>query len=258
MEDFLGCYKEGAVMKVGVIGTGWGLRLILSLAKLGVVPELVYGHKNRNVLQHLNFTEDVDDVFRKCDAVICAVPPTANLIMTTRAAYYDTALFVEKPMAVSVDDADAIVKAVDKSGMVFAVGDCFCYSDSIDQLGICQVTHAEGRIKRQPPIAKINPFWHLAVHHVALFTLLNADSYAIELVLDRSFESKGHNQIELWDTNGARIIFPITGDHIANELKHFIDCRESGETPLTDAEHGYAVIKQLTERYGTIDQCLGG
>lgn len=245
-------------MKVGVIGTGWGLRLILSLAKLGIIPELVYGHRNRNVLQHLTFTEEVGDVFRECDAVIAAVPPAVNLEMTTRAAYCNTSLFVEKPMAVSIDEADAIVKTVDKSGTVFAVGHCFCYSDGIDELKDIWLTHAIGSMKRQPPERQINPYWHLAVHQIALFTLLKVDTYFIQLILDKSFDTGGHVHIEFWDSFGMRRPFPITGDYITNELKHFLDCCESGETSLTNAEHGYNVIKQLTERYGTIDQCLGG
>lgn len=245
-------------MKVGVIGTGWGLRLIESLGKLGVEPILVYGHQNRGKLLHLNFTEDVEEVFRVSDTVICAVPPTANLVMTTRAAYFDTALFVEKPMAVSVDDADAITKIVDKSGMIFAVGDCFCYLDGVSLIEDMLLTHAIGKIKREPSLNKINPYWNLAIHHVALFNMLEIDDYVIELILDKSFVTNGYNQIEFWDGNGQAISFPITGDYVTNELKGFLHCCESNIFSLTDELHGYSVIKQLTERYGTIDQCLGG
>lgn len=258
MEDFLGRYKEGAIMKVGVIGTGWGLRLIESLAKLDVKPIIVMGHKNRGKLQHLNFTEEVDEVFRICDSVITAVPPQFNLSMTSRASFYNTNLFVEKPMAISIDDADAIQKVVGKAGIVFMVGHCFCYASRIDKLKSIYLSHAIGSIKRQPPVKGINPFWHLAVHHIALFTLLEIETYFIEMVLDRSFKIGGHNSVRFWKSVGDRIDFPITGDYVTNELKHFLDCCASGETPLTNAEHGYKVIKQLTERYGNIDQCLGG
>ena len=81
-------------MKVGVIGTGWGLRLIEELCVLDVVPHLIYGHKNRDKLERHNFTESVGKVFEQCDAVICAVPPHFNLEMVTKAALSNTNIFI--------------------------------------------------------------------------------------------------------------------------------------------------------------------
>lgn len=244
-------------MKVGVIGTGWGLRLIKTLVDMGIEPALVYGHKNREHLTYLNFTEDVDEVFDVCDAVVCAVPPHLNIEMVKKAGTASTGLFVEKPMASSLEEAGVIVEVINQSCITFMVGDCFCYSDNIDELRYMRITHAISRIKRQHPANQINPYWHLAVHHIALFTMLGIDIYAIELLLDKAFTTNGYNQMEFWGDNGQRITFSPTGDYVSNELKHFLYCCESREKPLTDAVHGCKVIKQLTERYGTIGQCLG-
>lgn len=245
-------------MKVGVIGTGWGARLIETLVKIDVEPALIYGHKNRERLKGYSFTENIDEVFEVCNTVVAAVPACVNSSLAVTAAKFNTNLFVEKPMAISVEDAEYIKQIIDESGITFMVGDCFCYLDNIDELRYTRITHAISRIKRQPSANLINPYWHLAVHHIALFAMLKIDVYAIELLLDEAFAANGYNQIEFWDVNGQRIVFSPAGDYVSNELKHFLYCCESGETPLTNAQHGLEVIKQLTERYGTIDQCLPG
>ncbi len=245
-------------MKVGVIGTGWGLRLIESLVKMDVEPYLIYGHRNREHLTYLNFTEDVDEVFDECDAVITAVPPKLNFDMACKAGITNTHIFFEKPMAASLEEAIHIAEIVTNYEIIAMVGHGFCYSDNIHELDDIWITHAIGSIKRQPSTRRMNPYWNLAVHQIALFTLLKIETYFIQLILDKSFDTGGHIHTEFWSADGMRIPFPITGDYITNELKHFLDCCESGETPLTNAEHGLEVIKQLTERYGTIDQCLGG
>lgn len=243
-------------MKVGVIGTGWGLRLIKTLDGLDAAPTLIYGHKNRGQLKQYTFTENIDEVFEVCDAVVVAVPPDLNIEMVRRAGKTNTNIFVEKPMASSLEEARIIVDIVNASGIVFMVGDCFCYLDNIDELRSIRTTHAISRIKRQSPVTKMNPYWNLAVHYIAVFNMLEIDDYAIELVLDKSFGAGVYSQMEFWNTSGEQIVFPVNGDYIAKELEHFLDCCRSGKTPLTNAEHGYEVIRQLSIRYGNIAGCL--
>jgi predicted dehydrogenase len=64
---------------------------------------------------------DVGALFDAVDAVAFAVPPDVQAPLATRAAEAGKHLLLEKPIALSVDDADKLVAAVESSGVASVV-----------------------------------------------------------------------------------------------------------------------------------------
>jgi predicted dehydrogenase len=64
---------------------------------------------------------DLDALFEQVDAVALAVPPDAQAELACRAAAAGCHLLLEKPIALSIEDAERIVAAVDAAGVATVV-----------------------------------------------------------------------------------------------------------------------------------------
>ena len=65
--------------------------------------------------------QDIDVFLASVDAVAFAVPPHVQAPLAIRAAQAGKHLLLEKPVAISVDDADRLVAAVDEAGVASIV-----------------------------------------------------------------------------------------------------------------------------------------
>ena len=65
--------------------------------------------------------DDFDQLLSRVDAVAFAVPPQVQAPLAVRAAQAGKHLLLEKPIALSAEDADAVVTAVEKSGVASVV-----------------------------------------------------------------------------------------------------------------------------------------
>jgi predicted dehydrogenase len=65
--------------------------------------------------------DDFDEFLEQVDAVALAVPPHVQAPLAIRAAEAGKHLLLEKPIALSVEDADAVVTAVEKAGVASVV-----------------------------------------------------------------------------------------------------------------------------------------
>jgi len=61
--------------------------------------------------------DDVDALFDTCDAVAFAVPPDVQASLATRAAQAGKHLLLEKPIALTLADAEALCDAIDAAGV---------------------------------------------------------------------------------------------------------------------------------------------
>ena len=61
--------------------------------------------------------EDVDELFAAVDAVAIALPPAVQAPLAARAARAGRHLFLDKPLALTVEAADEVVAAVDATGV---------------------------------------------------------------------------------------------------------------------------------------------
>jgi predicted dehydrogenase len=68
----------------------------------------------------IGFT-DADEMFGAVDAVAFAVPPSVQCSMALRAAQAGKHVLLEKPIATSLPEADALVRAVDDAGVASVV-----------------------------------------------------------------------------------------------------------------------------------------
>lgn len=62
-------------------------------------------------------TDDFDEFLRRCDAVTFALPPDIQCRLASIAAASGKALLLEKPLALTLNDARAMVAAIDAAGV---------------------------------------------------------------------------------------------------------------------------------------------
>lgn len=112
-------------MKVGVIGTGhWARNTHAPAAAAAGGVELVgvwgrsAGSARALAEQHgAKGYDDVDELIADVDALTFAVPPDVQVPIALKAARAGKHLLLEKPIALTVEDADELVAAVDEAGV---------------------------------------------------------------------------------------------------------------------------------------------
>jgi len=124
------------MLKVGFVGCGWANQVHMgNLSKMEGVSLVAFhdlDHKKAIALAQQYggqaFSGDAASMLATAslDALYVAVPPSAHGI-EARAALQGTHLFIEKPVALSLEAACEIAKAADKAGVVTSVGYHFRY-----------------------------------------------------------------------------------------------------------------------------------
>jgi myo-inositol 2-dehydrogenase/D-chiro-inositol 1-dehydrogenase len=110
-----------ADLRVGIVGTGWiagthartlaGLEGVDLVANADVVPGRADYEDWREMLAR-----------ERLDAVLVCTPPDAHRDVAVAAAEAGLPIYLEKPVAHRLDDAEAIAGAVEAAGVVCAVG----------------------------------------------------------------------------------------------------------------------------------------
>src|SRR3954470_17688961 len=119
------------MIRAAIAGLGWwGKNLVNSTAESSVLRFTAANTRTRQTAEafcrekSLTWTADLDDVLRDpaIDAVVFATPHSQHADQVRRAAAAGKHVFVEKPFAMTLRDADAMLEAADKAGIVLAVG----------------------------------------------------------------------------------------------------------------------------------------
>jgi predicted dehydrogenase len=116
-------------MRFGLVGTGHWARVAHAPALAsadGITFAAVWGRSPSAVGQlaaeyGLTTYTDIDDFLANVDAVAFSVPPDVQAPIATRAAQAGKHLLLEKPVALSTAEADALVAAVEQSGVASVV-----------------------------------------------------------------------------------------------------------------------------------------
>jgi predicted dehydrogenase len=116
-------------MRFGLVGTGFWARTAHAPAIAGTPGASLTAIWGRDASAASSLAAeygaracaDVGELFDAVDAVAFAVPPDVQAPLATRAAEAGRHLLLEKPIALSVDDADKLVAAVDTSGVASVV-----------------------------------------------------------------------------------------------------------------------------------------
>jgi predicted dehydrogenase len=187
------------VLRVAVAGLGyWGPNIARNLAAIPDV-ELAWccdpdaGNRERvaAMFPGARLTGDIDDVLEdeQVDAVALATPVTTHAALARRVLAAGKHCFVEKPMAQSVADAEALVAAAAASGRVLMVGHLLEYhpgvvklKDLIDDGTLGRVHYIYGnRLNLGKLRADENALWSLGAHDVSvLLRLAGEEPYEVE------------------------------------------------------------------------------
>jgi predicted dehydrogenase len=133
---------------------------------------------------HLTMWENLEEALADdgVDAVILATPASTHATLAQQSLSAGKHVFVEKPMAESIDDGMALVELAASSGLTLMVGHTFLYSAPVahlrswiekGELGEIQYIHSRrlslGRIRRDT-----NALWNFAPHDLSIMMhLLN-------------------------------------------------------------------------------------
>ena len=166
--------------RIALVGVGrWGRRLLPRLAeRFEVRVACTRGNPEsadwlRTHAPEVERTTSLDRVLEddSIDAVVIATPIESHAAITARVLAAGKHVFVEKPLATSVEEAAALVTAADRSGRVLFVGHTLLYDPAFAQLRLrAQDDPVElARMTwRKLGTFDSDLFWNLVSHHVSL------------------------------------------------------------------------------------------
>jgi UDP-2-acetamido-3-amino-2,3-dideoxy-glucuronate N-acetyltransferase len=176
--------------RVGVIGAGyWGKNLVRNFHALNALQAVCDADEGtvQRIRQEysVDATRDLDSVLldRSVDAVVIAAPAAQHYELAVRALRAGKHVFVEKPLALRVEEGRAIVKLAAERNLVLMVGHILEYHPAIIELG---------RLVRQGELGKIqyiyssrlnlgklrteeNILWSFAPHDISVILHLLAE-----------------------------------------------------------------------------------
>src|SRR5438034_3391343 len=173
-------------LRVAVIGAGyWGPNLVRNLNEApGAEPVAVADlSQERLDTVHKRFpavrtTTDHTELFndKNIDAVCIATPVKTHRKLAEQALAAGKHVFVEKPLAPTIQDAEAIVRASEKAGRTLMVGHTFVYNPAVVAVRGLIETGELGRINYVDSQRvnlglhqfDINVLWDLGPHDVSI------------------------------------------------------------------------------------------
>ena len=172
---------------VALIGCGmWGKNIARNLAQLGALKVIVDADPVRGgaMAKDLGaeFTTDLDAVLARADivGVAIATPAITHADVTTKALNAGKHVYVEKPIALSVEDANRVAVLAKSRGLTLMTGHLLQYHPIFirllamaqgDELGKVQYVYShrlnQGRVRTEE-----NALWSLAPHDISMINAL--------------------------------------------------------------------------------------
>ena len=124
--------------------------------------------------------ERIDQVLDRVDAVLVATPPASHVDVAMRALTAGKHVLVEKPLATSVKDAEALVSAAVVNNVHLVVGHTFEYNAAVRQLRDIIRSGELGRVLYIDSARlslglyqrDVNVIWDLAPHDISITSFL--------------------------------------------------------------------------------------
>lgn len=182
-----------AELRVGVIGAGqWGWNLIRVCHQLGALasvcdPSSAMRKRVAAAYPAVQLFESPDElVWEPGDAVVVAAPAELHASIALKALAARKHVFVEKPFALSVADAEEVAHAAARSGLQVFAGHLLIYHPAVKRLraivdagGIGRVWHLRSR---RVSLGKLrhreSVWWSFAPHDVSLMLALMGEAPA--------------------------------------------------------------------------------
>ena len=173
-------------IKVGAVGCGyWGPNLIRNLGQLPDCQLKVICDASAQRLSHMRrlhpgiaTTSRFEDVLNDAEiqAVVIATPVRFHYEMAKACLNAGKHVFIEKPMARTVDEAEELVTLADRQGLVIMVGHTFLFSPAVRRMkeiivagDIGEVQYISARRLNLGLFQKdINVAWDLAPHDLSI------------------------------------------------------------------------------------------
>ncbi len=189
-EDERAVAEANRTLEFGVIGYGyWGPHLVRNLGAMPnsavrFVADLDAGRLARagQAFSGPRFTKDAGELFASdtLDAVIVATPVKSHFTLAKHALLAGKHVFVEKPLAVTVEEVEELVALARERGLVLMVGYTFLYHSSVRELK--RLVH-EGELGKLYYIdaqrlnlgqyrPDVNVVWDLAPHDLSMLRYL--------------------------------------------------------------------------------------
>ena len=142
--------------------------------------------KAASLYPQVNVTDDLDAVLAddQVTAVIVATPAASHAPLARRALAAGKHVFVEKPLALSTEDAVELARTADEKGVTLMVGHTFEFNPAVramkeyidsGEIGEVLYLHSQrlnlGRIQ-----SDINAFWSIGPHDVSIANFLLGSS----------------------------------------------------------------------------------
>jgi len=182
-------------MKIGVIGTGnWGKNLVRNFFELGVLTIVAdpseEARKNiksnlTNVFEKVTLCDSHEEVLKSdVNAVAIASPVATHYKIAKEALEADKDVFLEKPMTLSLKEAEELVNLAEKKSKILMIGHILLYQPAImwmkkyldeGKLGTVYSFH-QSRCNLGKARSVENVLWSLGVHDIAVLLYLAGES----------------------------------------------------------------------------------
>lgn len=209
--------KRSSLPRVAVIGTGsWGVNLVRNFSELGALTAVVDDDVERAVAAAASAdvpSRSLDEVLAATDvdAVAIATPASTHAELAKRALRSGKHCFVEKPLAMSVEDAIEVSEIARELDRVLMVGHLLRYHPAFEalhrlvvagELGRLQYASSSrlsfGRFRREE-----NSLWSFAPHDISMIlALIGEDPDSVIAVGSKHL----HTSIE--DVTTTHMAFP--------------------------------------------------
>lgn len=178
--------------RIGVIGAGyWGANLVRNCWEMGVLAavcdaDLRRLDEVRSKYEGVQIYVDAPAMFANAalDAVVIAAPAPAHADLALQAIAAGVHVFVEKPLALNLEDAERVVEAAERAGLTLFVGHVLLYHPAVRALLDCVNSGRIGRVRhlRSRRLswgrlrAQENVWWSFAPHDCALMIEIMRDT----------------------------------------------------------------------------------
>lgn len=179
-----------AELNIGVIGLGyWGPNLLRNFKDISGVRVMYmcdldirnlekWREKNPDVYP----SKDVDELFKEkgLEVVVISTPASTHYELAKKALEHGKHVFLEKPMAKSVEECSDLIEVAEKKGRVLMVGHVYEYSPFLNYLKQYISNGSLGkpeegwatRFALGPIRSDVNALWDLASHDIGILISL--------------------------------------------------------------------------------------
>ncbi len=173
---------------IAVVGVGyWGKNLVRSFYELGVLSTICdsnkeLGDKYKSQYRDVEFTDSYNNLLKDSSikAVVIATPAVYHYRMAREALLSKKHVFVEKPLALNVEQGKELVALAEKEGLVLMVGHILRYHPAVRKLKELISVGEIGKIQyiysNRLNIGKIrseeNILWSFAPHDISVILFI--------------------------------------------------------------------------------------